>query len=47
MYEFMEDKQHYQSPSLEIIQMATDVVTASDDPAVDDGYGSDGLNWGA
>lgn len=46
MRTYLEKEQHYQSPSLDIVQMEMDVVTASNDPIVDDGYG-DGLNWGA
>lgn len=34
----------YKSPFIEIFQLETDVVTASSDPAVDDGYGD--FEWG-
>ena len=40
------EKNVYHSPLIEICCIGVDVITASDDPYVDDGY-SDGLNWGA
>lgn len=38
-------KRNYQNLLIEIVRIDVDVITASDDPAVDDDYG-DGLNWG-
>ena len=37
----------YQGLLIEIKRIDVDVITASDDPYVDDGYSSGGLNWGA
>ena len=40
------EKIEYQGLLIEIKRIDVDVITASDDPYVDDGY-SGGLNWGA
>lgn len=42
---FEKEKLVYQRPLIELVYISVDVITASDDPYMDDGY-SDGLTWG-
>lgn len=44
---FEKEKIVYQGLLIEIRCIDVDVITASDDPYMDDGYSSGGLNWGA
>ena len=45
--EFKTYRKAYECPSMGVLIIPCDVVTVSDDPAVDDGYGeSGGFDWG-